>query len=413
VLPLEKLPAPPAAAPIALLKGVTVLDLTTSIAGPYAALLLADMGADVIKIERPGKGDDCRAWGPPFLDGESLWFLSVNRNKQSVTLDYTGDAGRAVLHDLVRKADVVIVNLTDRVQKKLGVDHAALSALRADIVHVTISGFGLKGARKDFPCYDLVAEGYSSVMDLTGEAGSPPQKVGGPAADLIAGMDAAYATLAALFDRQRSGNEHKRGHKIDISMIDSMTRFMSPRIVPYLGSGTVPHRSGAKDSVISVYQTFDTQDRPITLALGNDGLFKRFWQTVGQPEIGDDPRYATNAERCALRAELVSEIQKVLLTQPRDYWLKLFVEHKVPAGPVNSVDEVASDPELIARGLFYTAQHDGRRIPQVGLGIGIDDNNASYRSAPPRLGEHNEAVLGDWLGYDAHKIAQLKAQKAI
>lgn len=413
MLPLEKLPAPPAAAPIALLKGVTVLDLTTSIAGPYAALLLADMGADVIKIERPGKGDDCRAWGPPFLDGESLWFLSVNRNKQSVTLDYTGDAGRAVLHDLVRKADVVIVNLTDRVQKKLGVDHAALSALRSDIVHVTISGFGLKGARKDFPCYDLVAEGYSSVMDLTGEADSPPQKVGGPAADLIAGMDAAYATLAALFDRQRSGNEHKRGHKIDIAMIDSMTRFMSPRIVPYLGSGTVPHRSGAKDSVISVYQTFDTKDRPITLALGNDGLFKRFWQAVGQPEIGDDPRYATNAERCALRAELVSEIQKVLLTQPRDYWLKLFVEHKVPAGPVNSVDEVASDPELIARGLFYTAQHDGRRIPQVGLGIGIDDNNASYRSAPPRLGQHNEAVLGDWLGYDAHKIAHLKAQKAI
>jgi len=318
-----------------------------------------------------------------------------------------------VLHDLVRKSDVVIVNLTDRVQKKLGVDHAALSALRSDIVHVTISGFGLQGTRRDFPCYDLIAEGYSSVMDLTGEADSPPQKIGTPAADLIAGMDAAYATLAALFDRQRSGSERKRGHKIDISMIDSMTRFMSPRIVPYLGSGIVPHRTGARDSVISVYQTFDTRDRPITLGLGNDGIFKRFWQAVGQPELADDPRYATNAQRCAVRAEIVEKIQAVLVTQTREHWLKLFVEHNVPAGPVNSVNEVAQDPELIARGLFYTARHGEQRIPQVGLGITVDDNNASYRSAPPRLGEHNDAVLGGLLGYDSAKIAHLKTQKAI
>jgi crotonobetainyl-CoA:carnitine CoA-transferase CaiB-like acyl-CoA transferase len=409
VLPLENLPVPPTGAPLALLSGVTVLDLTTSIAGPYAAMLLGDMGADVIKVERPGKGDDCRAWGPPFLDGESLWFMSVNRNKQSVTLDYTSEAGRAVLHDLVRESDVVIVNLTDRVQKKLGVDHAALAALRSDIVHVTISGFGLKGARKDFPCYDLIAEGYSGVMDLTGEADSPPQKVGTPAADLIAGMDAAYATLAALFDRQRSG----KGHKVDIAMIDSMTRFMSPRIVPYLGSGTVPHRTGGRDSVISVYQTFDTKDRPITLGLGNDGIFKRFWQAAGQPGVADDARYATNAQRCAVRSEIVEKIQAVLLTQTREHWLKRFVEHNVPAGPVNSADEVAQDPELIARGLFYTARHGEQRIPQVGLGIAVDDNNASYRSAPPRLGEHNDTVLGGLLGYDSAKIAQLKTQKAI
>ena len=409
MLPLDKLPAPPAGTPLALLKGVTVLDLTTSIAGPYAAMLLSDMGAEVIKIERPGKGDDCRAWGPPFLDGESLWFMSVNRNKQSVTLDYTSAAGRAVLHDIVRKVDVVIVNLTDRVQKKLGVDHAALSALRGDLVHVSLSGFGLKGARKDFPCYDLIAEGYSSVMDLTGEPDSPPQKIGTPAADLIAGMDAVYATLAALFDRQRSG----KGHKIDIAMIDSMTRFMSPRIVPYLGSGIVPHRTGTRDSVISVYQTFDTKDRPITLGLGNDGIFKRFWQAVGQPAVAEDPRYATNAARCGVRAEIVEKIQTVLRTQTREHWLKLFVEHKVPAGPVNSADEVASDPQLMARGLFYTARNGEQRIPQVGLGIAIDDNHVSYRSAPPRLGEHNDKVLGEWLGYSGAKLAQLKTQRVI
>jgi len=409
MLPLDNLPPPPTSAPLALLRGITVLDLTTSIAGPYAAMLLGDMGAEVIKIERPGKGDDCRAWGPPWLDGESLWFMSVNRNKQSVTLDYTNDAGRAVLHDVVRKVDVVLVNLTDRVQKKLGVDHAALSVVRADIVHVSLSGFGLKGARKDFPCYDLIAEGYSSVMDLTGEADSPPQKIGTPAADLIAGMDATYATLAALFDRQRSG----KGHKVDIAMIDSMTRFMSPRIVPYLGSGIIPQRTGARDSVISVYQTFDTKDRPMTLGLGNDGIFKRFWQAVGQPAVADDPRFVTNAERCAVRPELVEKIQAVLRTQTREYWLKKFVEHNVPAGPVNSANEVASDPELVARGLFYTATAGERKIPQVGLGIAVDDSNASYRSAPPRLGEHNEAVLGQLLGYDAAKILHLKTQKVI
>jgi crotonobetainyl-CoA:carnitine CoA-transferase CaiB-like acyl-CoA transferase len=408
VLPLDALPPPPGGAHLSLLSGVRVLDLTTSIAGPYATLLMADMGADVIKVERPGAGDDSRAWGPPFLDGESLWFLSVNRNKKSVTLDYSGEAGRRVLHDLVRTADVVIVNLVGRVQKKLQVDYASLKALKPDLVYVSLSGFGLEGARRDFPCYDLIAEGYSSVMDLTGEAESPPQKVGTPAADLIAGMDAAYATLAALFDRSRNG----RGHEIDISMIDSMTRFMSPRIVPYLGSGEVPKRTGARDSVIAVYQVFDTKDDPITLGLGNDGIWKRFWEAVGKPEVGADARYAKNVDRRAARAEIVENIQAVLETRPRDEWLKLFVEAKVPAGPVNRVDQVASDPELVKRGLFYTDTANGRRIPQVGLGIGVDGSNASYRTPPPKLGEHTNEVLRS-VGYDDDRIAELRSAKVI
>ncbi|MEI8033954.1 MAG: CoA transferase [Betaproteobacteria bacterium] len=406
---MDKLPAPPGGAPIALLKGVTVLDLSTSIAGPYASMLLGDMGAEVIKIERPGKGDDCRAWGPPFLDGQSLWFLSVNRNKKSLTLDYSNDVGRAVLHDLVKKSDVVLVNLTDRVQKKLGVDYASLSAIKNDIVHLSLSGFGLTGERKDFPCYDLIAEGYSAVMDLTGEADSPPQKVGTPAADLIAGMDAAYATVAALFDRLRSG----KGHQIDISMIDSMTRFMSPRIVPYLGSGLLPQRSGAKDSVISIYQTFDTEDRPLTLGLGNDGIFKRFWQAVGLPAVGEEARYATNALRCEHRSELVQQIQTVLKQKPRDFWLKLFVAHKVPAGPVNNAAEVASDAQLLERGLIYKAPNEGQGIPQVGLGIGIDQSCATYRQAPPQLGEHNEQILLQWLGYSELQLQTLREKKVI
>jgi crotonobetainyl-CoA:carnitine CoA-transferase CaiB-like acyl-CoA transferase len=409
MLPLDTLPTPasPSAAP--LLAGVTVVDLTTSIAGPYATMLLADMGARVIKIERPGNGDDCRAWGPPWHDGESLWFLSVNRNKESVTLDYSGDAGRKVLHDMVKKADVVIVNLVERVQKKLGIDYAALKAIKPDLVFVSLTGFGLTGARKDFPCYDLIAEGYSGVMDLTGEADSPPQKVGTPAADLISGMDAAMATLAALFERTKSG----KGHHVDIAMVDSMTRFMSPRIVPYLGTGELPQRTGAKDSVIAVYQAFDTQDKPLNLALGNDAIWQRFWQAVGQPEKGEDARHASNADRRSARAEIVGDIQQILLTRPRDEWLRVFMQAKVPAGPVNSVDDLARDPELISRGLLYTADTGGRRVPQVGFGIGIDGSNATYRSPPPKLGEHTAAVLRDWLGYDAQAVASLRLQKVI
>jgi crotonobetainyl-CoA:carnitine CoA-transferase CaiB-like acyl-CoA transferase len=409
VLPLDALPAPSATPPIALLDGIRVIDLTTSIAGPYAAMLLADMGAEVVKIERPVSGDDSRAWGPPFLDGESLWFLSVNRNKHSVTLDYSSEPGRVVLHELVRKADLVIVNLVERVQKKLGVDHASLAAIKPELVYVALTGFGLEGARKDFPCYDLIAEGYSGVMDLTGEADSPPQKVGTPAADLIAGMDAAYAAVAALLDRMRTG----RGHKIDIAMIDSMTRFMAPRIVPYLGSGELPKRTGARDSVIAVYQVFETKDDPITLGLGNDAIWRRFWEAVDRPQVAADARYANNVDRRGARAAIVAEIQQVLRTRSRDEWLRLFVEAKVPAGPVNRVDQVSSDPELRARGLFYADRDNGRRVPQVGLGIGVDGTSSSYRMPPPRLGEHTHEVLRRWLGYEDRAIEQLRRTKVV
>ena len=409
MLPMDALPAPAAPPALTLLAGVTVVDLTTSIAGPYATMLLGDMGARVIKVERPGAGDDCRAWGPPWLDGESLWFASVNRNKESVTLDYSNAAGRKVLHDMVRKADVVIVNLVGRVQQKLGIDYAALKAIKPDLVFVSLTGFGLTGARKDFPCYDLIAEGYSGVMDLTGEAESPPQKVGTPAADLISGMDAAMATLAALFEHAKSG----KGHQIDIAMVDSMTRFMSPRIVPYLGTGEIPKRTGARDSVIAVYQAFDTQDKPLTLGLGNDAIWKRFWQAVGQAVKGEAACHTSNADRRADRAAIVDDIQAILRTKPRDEWLAIFMQAKVPAGPVNSVDDIARDPELLARGLLYTAEGGGRRIPQVGLGIGIDGANATYRSPPPKLGEHTASILRDWLGYDMQAVAALRLQKLI
>jgi len=389
-----------------LLRGVRVLDLATSIAGPYATMLLGDYGAEVIKLERPGVGDDARAWGPPFLDGESLWFLSVNRNKQSLALDYARPEGHALLLELVGHADVVVTNHIPRLQAKLGTGYETLRAARPDLVHVSLTGFGLTGERRDRPCYDLIAEGLSGVMDLTGEADNEPQKVGTPAADLLAGMDAAMATIAALFERRHSG----RGRQIDVSLVESMTRFMTPRLVPYLGSGELPRRCGAKDSVIAIYQVFQTADEPLTLGIGSDAIWRRLWRALGDPAVADDPRYASNADRRAARAELVARIQAILIGAPRDHWLELFAAHGVPAGSIQRLDQVAADPALLERELFYRMSDSaGREVPQVNTGIRIDGEANTPRHAPPALAEHGTSLLRSLLGKSDDEIEELGA----
>ena len=402
--PIDALPVRALAQGFSLLEGVRVVDLTTSVAGPSATMLLADMGAEVLKIERPEGGDDARAWGPPFLDGESLWFLSVNRNKKSIALDYSQPEGLNVLHRLVRLADVVVVNLPPRVARKLKVDADSLRSVRSDLVYVSITGFGLKGERADWTCYDLIAEGYSGIMDITGAAGGEPQKIGAPAADMLAGQDAAFATVSALFSRQRTGE----GHVIDIALVDSMTRFLSCRILPYLGSGDVPTRSGGKDSVIAIYQAFETADDPITLALGNDNLWRRFWEAVGQPEVAEESGLRTNADRRQQRQSVVARIEKILRERPRDHWLTLFRSARIPSGPINSIDQVVADEVLLDRGMFYQIAGSGRAVPQVGTGIHIDGMANSPRSAPPLLGEHTDTILRNMLGMDEAERARLR-----
>jgi crotonobetainyl-CoA:carnitine CoA-transferase CaiB-like acyl-CoA transferase len=399
-LPAQGLPRPAGRA-LGFLAGLRVLDLTTSVAGPYAAMLLGDLGADVAKMERPGGGDDARSWGPPYLDGESLWFLAVNRNKRSVVLDPASEEGAAVLRALAARADVFLTNQVPRVARKLGLDPESVRALRPDIVYVSITGFGLTGSRADWTCYDLIAEGYSGIMDVTGAAGGDPQKVGAPAADMLAGQDAAMAAVAALFGRARTGE----GCVLDISLVDSMTRFLSCRIVPYLGSGEVPTRSGGTDSVIAVYQAFDTADLPMTLGLGNDALWRRFWTALGRPERGEDPALGSNPARRARRSAIVAEIQAALRERPRAEWLALLRDARVPAGPINRVDEVAADPALAARGLFYAMEAgDGRLVPQVGTGLQVDGQAVAPRLPPPRLGAHTAEVLADWLGTAAADV---------
>lgn len=402
-LPLRNAPG------LDLLSGIKVLDLTTSIAGPYAGQLLADMGASVLKVEKPKGGDDARAWGPPFLHGESLWFMAVNRGKQSMTLDFSQPEGKAVLAQLVAQCDVILLNLVARGQRKLGVDADTLRAINPKLIHLSLTGFGLQGERADMPCYDLIAEGYSGVMDLTGELENGPQKVGTPAADLLSGHDAAMAVIAALYRRQRDGV----GCSIDISMVESMSRFMSPRLMPHLGSGEVYRRSGGRDSVIAIYQVFETADDPITLGLGNDAIWARFWEAVGQPEVAQNPAYASNAQRRQARPELVELIAKVLITQKRAYWLGLFTKARVPAGPIQRLDQLARDKVLHDAGFIYRTQGPDGDIPQVGLGIRFDGRTEGTQVPPPKLGAHTETVLKDWLALDESAITQLRSQSII
>lgn len=406
--PVDSLPLKQSAS-MDLLAGIKVLDLTTSIAGPYAGQLLGDMGAEVVKLERPSQPDDSRAWGPPFLDGESLWFLSVNRNKRGVAIDFGQAAGHALLMRMVAQADVVLLNLVGRVQQKLRLDAQSLAAVNNKLIHVSITGFGIDGQRSDLPCYDLIAEGWSGVMDMTGEPDSPPQKVGTPAADLLAGHDAAMAVMAALLRRSRDG----RGCVVDVSMMESMARFMGPRLVPYLGTGELMRRSGGRDSVIAIYQVFETADEPMTLALGNDAIWRRFWAAVGEPDTADTVDYSTNALRRAARETIVKRIAQVLLTQPRAHWLRVLGEARVPAGPIQRLDQLAKDPELQDRGFLYASVRGDSRIPQVGLGIRFDGSTEGSQIPPPVLGADTETVLESWLSLDADEIAQLRAQNII
>jgi crotonobetainyl-CoA:carnitine CoA-transferase CaiB-like acyl-CoA transferase len=389
-LPYEDLPVISANKSFSLLDGVKVIDLTTSVAGPYATMLLSDFGAEIIKVERPD-GDDARHWGPPFLDGQALWFSAVNRNKKSVVLDLLREDGFRDLIRLVQTADVIVTNQPLSVQKKLKLDYESLRQAKPGLIFVSITGFGLTGERADLTCYDLIAEGYSGIMDITGDEGGNPQKVGAPAADMLAGQDAAMATMAALFDRQRTG----QGRKIDVSLVESMTRFLSCRISSYLGSGEVPKRSGGTDSVIAIYQSFETADRPMTLGLGSDRIWKRFWEAVGDPDFALGRSFETNVDRRAVRHLIVERIQEILKERPRHDWLEIFAAARIPAGPINAVDEVVADRALQERGMFFTLKDKaGRLVPQVGLGIHINDTFSVPVSAPPLLGEHTEEVLG-------------------
>ncbi|MGH7904818.1 MAG: CaiB/BaiF CoA transferase family protein [Candidatus Dormibacteraceae bacterium] len=391
--------APVDAAPLPL-AGIRVLDLTHALAGPYCTMLLGDLGADVIKVEPPGEGDHSRRWGPPFVNGESSYFMSVNRNKRSVALDLKSPAGRDAAVALALASDVVVENFKPGTAARLGLGPEELRRRRPALVYASISGFGQNQPR--LAGYDQIAQGTSGLMSLTGAHEGPPTKVGVPVGDITSGMFAAHAILAALVERGRTGE----GRYIDVALNDSLLALHTYQAGLLFATGRPPGRAGNHHSTIVPYGSFRTQDGFINVAVGSDSQYRRFCQVLEAPELAEDPGFATNAQRQAGRRRLIAEIERRLIQRPRAEWLARLEEGGIPAGPILDMGEAFASPLAAERHMRVEVDHPvAGRLAQVGAPWKLDGQGAPIRLPPPLLGEHTEAVLREVLGYEAAQIA--------
>jgi len=392
------------------LSGIKVLDLSRVLAGPWAGQLLADLGADVVKVERPGLGDDTRQWAPPSLpDGTAAYFLSANRGKRSVTIDITRPEGQAIVRQLAEQADVLLENYKVGGLAKYGLDYESLSKLNPRLVYCSITGFGQDGPYADSPGYDYIVQGMSGLMSITGPADGEPHKVGVAVTDLFTGLYAANAVQAALLARYRTG----RGQHIDMALFDCSLAMLANVGMNYLVSGNTPPRLGNAHPNIVPYQVFAAADGHFILACGNDKQFRAVTELIGQPALADDARFATNPERVAHRELLVGRLAEAFGAATRDDWLARLDAAGVPCGPINSVAEAFADPQAVARGMRIEMQDAaGQAVPLMGCPVRLSDTPAVYRQAPPKLGEHTEAVLAE-LGYDREQIATLQASGTV
>jgi crotonobetainyl-CoA:carnitine CoA-transferase CaiB-like acyl-CoA transferase len=389
------------------LDGITIVDLTRVLSGPYCTMLLADMGARVIKIEQPRKGDDTRHWGPPFLAGESAYFLSINRNKESVTLDFKQPDGRAALEQLIARADVVVENFRPGTLAKLGFDYPSLAPAHPRLVYCSISGFGQTGPRRNEPGYDAVMQAEGGLMSITGAAGGPPYRLGVAISDIVSGMFAAQGITMALFARERTG----RGQVVDIGMLDSVAALLSYQAAIYFITGAAPGRMGNRHPTIVPYQTFATSDGEFVLAVGNDEQWRRFCEVAG---IEIEERFATNRQRVVQHEELERLIGERLRGRPRQYWIERLGAAGVPCGSVRDLHEVFTDPQLAARDMIARVEHAAAGpLRLLGVPIKLSDTPAEVRSAPPALGQHTDAVLGGDLKMTREAIANLRARGVI
>jgi formyl-CoA transferase/CoA:oxalate CoA-transferase len=377
---------------VAPLTGVTIVDLSRVLAGPYCTMLAADMGARVIKIEHPERGDDTRAWGPPFIEGESAYYLSVNRNKESVALDFKTPDGRAALDALIARADVLVENFRPGTLDALGLGYRDLAARHPRLIYVSISGFGHTGPRRDEAGYDAVAQAESGLMSITGTADGPPVRLGVAIADIASGMFAYQGLLAALIARDRTG----RGQHVDVGLLDAATALLTYQASRAFATGVAPGRSGNRHQSIAPYDTFDTADGALVLAVGNDALWPRFCRVAGLDLQAADARYATNAGRVTHYDELRPVIATALSRRPARDWIHALRAAGVPCGAVRSVVDALADPQLAAREMVVTVDHPTiGPLPLLGVPVKLSDTPGSVRTAPPRLGEHTEHVLNE------------------
>jgi formyl-CoA transferase len=391
------------------LQGVRILDFCRVVSGPFATMQLGDLGADVLKIEEPGQGDEARTYGPPFVGGESAYFLSVNRNKRSCVLDLKSESGRELAIKLAAAADVVVENFRPGTMERLGLGFETLRAVNAQLVYCGISGFGRTGPEANRPGYDLIVQGESGVMDVTGDPDGPPTKVGTSIADLVTGLYAAQAVMASLAQRARTGT----GGRIDVAMIDAMASLLTFNAGIYFATGRTPKRRGNAHPTISPYEAFEASDGWFNLGVANDRFWSSFCTALGRTDLLDDPRFARAADRAAARAELTRLLRPIFLERPRAYWTGLFADAGIPCGAIKSVGEVCDAPELAARGVRRTMEHPAAgTVAYLASAIRFDDEAPPEPRRPPVLGEHTAEVLREWLSMDEAMMADFSARGA-
>ena len=391
------------------LDGITVLDLTRVLSGPYCTMMLADMGARVIKVEQPGKGDDTRGWGPPFQNGESSYFLSINRNKESVTLNLKHPEGRRVLEALIEKSDVLVENFRPGTLDKMGLGYEALSKQRPDLVYCSISGFGQTGPRRREPGYDAVMQGEGGLMSITGANDGPSYRLGVAIADIVSGMFSAYGIAVALLARHRTG----RGQFVDVGMLDAVTALLTYQAGIYFATETAPPRLGNRHPTIVPYETLEAEDGDLVVAVGNDQLWKTFCGVLELDTLANDARFQTNKDRVSSHDELRPLLVERLKTRPAAEWLSKLKEAGVPCGGVRDLDQLFSDPQIIERAMVVALEHPAAGlIQQLGVPIKLGDTPGAVRTPPPLLGEHTDAILRE-LGMSIEEVEALKQSGAV
>ena len=398
------------------LSHLRVLDLSRVLAGPWAGQILADLGAEVIKVERPGKGDDTRAWGPPFLKdacgestGEAAYYLSANRNKQSVTIDFTKPEGQRLVRELAAKSDILIENFKVGGLQAYGLDYASLKDVNPDLIYCSITGFGQTGPYAKRAGYDFMIQGLGGLMSLTGRPeggeGAGPMKVGVALTDILTGLYSTVAILAALAHRQHDGG----GQHIDMALLDVQVACLANQAMNYLTTGVSPKRLGNAHPNIVPYQDFPTADGDFILTVGNDGQFRKFAQVAGCAEWADDPRFATNAARVANRLVLVPLIRQATVFKTTAQWVSELEAVGVPCGPINDLAQVFEDPQVQARHLAIELPHVlAGIVPQVASPLRLSATPVEYRNAPPLLGEHTQEVLQRVLGMTSGVLEGLR-----
>ena len=391
------------------LEGLTVLDFSRVLAGPYCTMQLGDLGARVIKIEQPGRGDDTRAWGPPFISGESAYFLSVNRNKESVALDLKHAAARPILDALLARADVLVENFRPGTMERLGLGYDTVAAQHPRLVYCSISGFGQSGPRRAEPGYDAMMQAEAGLMSITGAGDGPPFRVGVAVGDIATGMFAVQGILAALVARGRTG----RGQRVDVAMLDAITALLTYQASSALATGETPVRMGNRHPSIAPYDTFTAADGEFVLSVGNDDQFRRLASVLRQPALADDPRFRTNADRVAHSDALRRELTAWLSSWRRADLLEALKHAGVPSAAVRTITEALADPQLAAREMIVPLEHvSAGTVRVLGTPLKLSATPASVRTPPPALGEHTEAILAE-TGLSADEIRELKRAGAI